>query len=188
MQETRRVDCLSKSQTACSEDDDGPQEVVEVFFGQNAGTEEEDDRDNSHHAHIAEDAFELVADTPEYDGEKGGYRDEPLNAGEAILHRSDGDDGSVAAWTEGNEEQQPDQYDRDDADWQCDEEPDTPAGRRVHVLESDQVLRRRDRGCGTTDIASQGNSEKQSLRHVGVSREIAEDWLMDVSEDLVHVV
>ena len=187
MQETGRVDCLSKSQTACSEDDDGPQEVVEVFFGQNAGTEEEDDRDNSHHTHIAEDAFELVADTPEYDGEKGGYRDEPLNAGEAILHRSDGDDGSVATWTEGNEEQQPDQYDRDDADWQCDEEPDTPAGRRVHVLESDQVLRRSDRRGSTANVACKSDSKKKSLCHVRVGRQIAEDWLTSVSEMSIHI-
>ena len=122
-----------------------------------------------------------MADAPEYNGEQGGRSDEPLNAGEAVLHRSDGDDGGIAAWTESDEEKKPDEYDRDYAHWEGDEEPDTPTGRRVHVLESDQVLGRRDRRSGTTDVAGEGYSKKKSLCHVRVGREVAKDWLISVS-------
>ena len=188
MQETGRVDCLSKGKTACSEDDNSPQEVVEVLFSQNAGTEKEDDRDDSDHAHVAKDTLELMADTPQHDSDQGGHGDEPLNASETILHRPDGDDGGVASGTESDEEKQPDQYDRNNAHWKRDEEPDAPARCRVHVLKSDQVLRRCDRGCGTSNIASQGNSQEKCLCHVGVGRQVAEDWLTSISEEIAHAI
>jgi hypothetical protein len=68
VQEARRIDGFAEREAAGGEDDDGPEEVVEVFFGEDAGAEEEDDGDDGYDAHVAEEAFELVADAPEDDG------------------------------------------------------------------------------------------------------------------------
>ena len=46
-------DSFAKRKTACCEDDDGPEEVVEIFFGENPSTEEQDQGYNGNDAHIA---------------------------------------------------------------------------------------------------------------------------------------
>jgi hypothetical protein len=136
--------------------------------------------------HVAEDAFKLMTDAPEYDGDEGDDGDEPLDSSKAVLHRPDGHDRGVAARAESDEEKNPDQNNRDDADWECDEEPDTPAWCRVHVLESDQVLGRSDRRGSTANVAGKGNSKKKSLGHVRVGGQVAKNRLICVSKMSIH--
>ena len=64
VQQTRGVYGFTQREAARGEDDDGPEEIVEVFFGEDACAEEEDEGDDGYDAHVAEDVFELVADAP----------------------------------------------------------------------------------------------------------------------------
>lgn len=64
VQEARRRHGLSKNQTSSCEDDDGPQEVVEVLLGQNAGAEEENHGDDSYDSHVAKSGLQLMAHAP----------------------------------------------------------------------------------------------------------------------------
>lgn len=134
VQEPRTIHSFAERETAGREDDDGPEEIIEIFFRQYSRAEEEDDGDDGYDAHIAKDSFELVAETPEQNCNDGDDGDEPLNSGELVFHRADRDDGRVAAGAESDEQQYPDEQDGDDADGQGDEEPDAPAGLRGHVL------------------------------------------------------
>ena len=134
VQEAGGGDGLAEREAARGQDDDGPEEIVEVFLGEDAGAEEEGHRDDGYDAHVAEDPFQLVRDAPQHDGAERDGADEPLHAGEAILHRADGDDGRALARLEGDEEEDPDQEDGDDADGEGDEEPGAPAGFGIHVL------------------------------------------------------
>ena len=103
VEEAGRVDCFAERETARGQDDDCPEEVVEVFFCQDAGAEEEDDGDDGDDAHVAEHGLELVAHAPEDDGCDGDDRDEPLNAGEFVFHGANRHDGRVASRPEGYE-------------------------------------------------------------------------------------
>lgn len=134
VKETRGGDGLAEGEAPRGEDDDGPEEVVEVLLGEDAGAEKEGHGDDGHDAHVAEDALELVRDAPERDGGECDGADKPLHASEAVFHVSDGHDGRAFARLEGDEEENPDQEDGDDADGQGDEEPGTPAGFGFHVL------------------------------------------------------
>lgn len=145
VEQTGGVDGFAESEAAGGEDDDGPQEVVEVFFGEDAGSEEEHERDDGYDAHVAEDVFELVADAPQRNGDHSDDADKPLHAGELVLHRADRHDGRALAWLEGENKETPYQEDRDDAHRQRDEEPHGPRGLWVHVLKGNEVLRRSDR-------------------------------------------
>lgn len=80
VQEARAVDGFAEGEAAGCEDDDGPEEVVEVFFGEDAGAEEEDEGDDGYDAHVAEYVLELLADAPEDNCAKGDERDEPLHS------------------------------------------------------------------------------------------------------------
>ncbi len=64
VQETGAGNRFAEGEASGGEDDDGPEEVVKVFFGEDAGAEEEDDGNDGDDAHIAEDAFELVRYAP----------------------------------------------------------------------------------------------------------------------------
>lgn len=101
MQQAGRADCFPEGQPTGGEDDDGPEEVVKVLFGEDAGAEEEDDGDDGHDAHVAEDAFELMGHAPQDDGADGDAADEPLDTGELVLHGPDGDDVGAFARLEG---------------------------------------------------------------------------------------
>ena len=107
VQQARGRDGFPEREPAGSEDDDGPEEIVEVFLRQDAGPKKENHRDDGDDAHVAEDAFELVRDTPEdYCGD-GGEADEPLHAGEFVFYGADGDD--VRSFRgEGEQEENPD--------------------------------------------------------------------------------
>lgn len=120
------VDGFAERETAGGEDDDGPEEVVEVLLGEDAGAEEEHDGDDGDDAHVAEDGLELVGDAPEDDGEDGDDADEPLDAGEPVAHAADRHDGRALAGLEGEQQEDPDDQDADDADREGDEEPHTP--------------------------------------------------------------
>jgi hypothetical protein len=111
VQQSGRVDRLSEREAASCEDDDGPEEVVEVFLCEDAGAEEEDERDDGHDAHVAEDVFELVTDAPQDDGENRNNTDEPLNARELVFERSDRNNGGATTWLEGDKKQYPDEQD-----------------------------------------------------------------------------
>lgn len=126
VQEARAVDGLAEREAAGGQDDDGPQEVVEVLLGEDAGAEEQDDRDDGDHAHVAEDVLELVAHAPQHDGGERHERDEPLHAREAVLDGAHGDDRRALAGLEADEEEDPDYQDGDDADGDGDEEPGRP--------------------------------------------------------------
>lgn len=54
MQQARGADCGAEREAAGSEDDDGPEEVVEVLFCEDAGAEEKYDGDDGDDAHVAE--------------------------------------------------------------------------------------------------------------------------------------
>jgi len=56
VQQARRADGLAERQAARRQDDDGPQEVVEVLFCEDAGAEKQNERDDGDDAHVAEDA------------------------------------------------------------------------------------------------------------------------------------
>ena len=134
VQEAGGGDGLAKGETTGCEDDDGPEEIVEVFLGEDAGAEEQGHGDDGDNAHVAKDAFQLVRDAPEHDGAECDDADEPLHASEAIFHGPDGDDGRAFARLEGDEEEDPDQEDGDDADGEGNKEPCAPAGFGIHVL------------------------------------------------------
>ena len=127
MQQAGAIHSLSKRQATSSQDNDGPQEIIEIFFSQDTRTEEQENRDDSNDTHISKDSFELVARTPERDGRQRNNGYEPLDAGEFVFHGSYGHDCGIPAWLESHEEQDPDQEDGDDADWKRNEEPDAPA-------------------------------------------------------------
>ena len=101
MQQARAIHSLTQSQTASGQDYYRPQEVIEVFLRQDSRAKEEGDRNDGNYAHVPEETFELVAETPQHDGGNRYDGDEPLDAGEFVSHWSDGYDGRVAAWSEG---------------------------------------------------------------------------------------
>lgn len=111
MQQARGIDSLAKRKTSSCKDNDGPQKIVEVLFGQDAGAEEEDDWNDSHNSHVSEDRFELMADAPEHDGSERDNTNEPLNAGEPVLHGPDWHNGSIAARLECDKKQDPNHQD-----------------------------------------------------------------------------
>lgn len=168
MEKTGRVDGLAERQASSGENDDGPEEVVEVLLRKDARSKEQHKRDDSHNTHVTEDVLELVADAPQNDGDNSDDADEPLHARELILHRANGYNRGTLAGLECENQQSPDQKDGDDAHRQRDEEPNTPGRFRVHVLKGDKVLRRCDRRCGTTDIGCKSNAQEQCLCHVGI--------------------
>lgn len=108
MEEAGGGDGLAEGEAAGGEDDDGPQEVVEVFLGEDSRAEEQGHGDDGHDAHVAEDAFELVRHAPENDGAERDETDEPLHACEAVFHGPDGHDGRAFAGLEGDEKEDPD--------------------------------------------------------------------------------
>ena len=75
-----------------------------------------------------------MTQAPKHDRHHRHNGDEPLDPGEFIFHRADGNDGGVSPWLEGDEEEKPDEEDGDDADGEGDEEPDAPPRLRRHVL------------------------------------------------------
>ena len=163
LEEAGGVDGFTEGEPAGGEDDDGPEEVVEVVLGEDAGAEEEDDGDDGDNAHVAEDVFELVRDAPEDDGDEGCDHDEVLDAGEGVLCGADRDDGGVVADAECYEQHRPDEEDADDADGERDEEPRAPARRRAHVFQRDDILRGSDRGSHTADIGGECDPEDECL-------------------------
>lgn len=109
VQQAGGVDGFAEGEAAGSEDDDSPEEVVEVFLGEDAGAEEDDEGDDGYNAHVAEDWLELMCDAPEEDGQERHAANEVLCACEAVLHRADGDDGGAAAGLEREQQEEPDQ-------------------------------------------------------------------------------
>lgn len=95
MEQTGRVDGLSKRQTPGSEYDDGPQEVIEIFFVQDTSTEEEYDGNDGDDTHVTEDQLQLMTDAPKYNCGEGNDTDEPLSGTEFIVDGFDRHDGSV---------------------------------------------------------------------------------------------
>lgn len=161
-------DGFAEGEAAGGQDDDGPEEVVEVFFGEDSRAEEGEEGEDGDDAHVAEVGLELVGEAPEEDGEDGDEGDEPLEGREAVSHWSDRDDGCAAVRVECDEEEDPDQEERDDAYWKGDEEPDAPARLRFHILEGNEVLRASDRGGSTADVGREGDAEEKGLGHGAV--------------------
>ena len=93
-----------------------------------------------------------MGDTPKYYSHDGDQANEPLYAGELVLHRSYRHDGGVSSWVEGDKEEYPDEQNGDDANGEGDEEPDAPARLGSHVLEGDDVLRRSDGGGSAANV------------------------------------
>jgi len=57
VQQAGRGDGFAEGEAAGCEDYDGPEEVIEVFFREDAGAEEGDHGDDSYDAHVAEDVL-----------------------------------------------------------------------------------------------------------------------------------
>lgn len=93
-----------------------------------------------------------MRDAPEHYSDHGDHTDKILYAGESVFHWPYWHDRGAFSGLEGDEEEDPDKKDRDDADGEYHKEPDAPAGLGPHVLESDDVLRRSDRGSSTADV------------------------------------
>lgn len=108
MQQAGGRNGFTEGKTTSGEDDDCPEEVIEVLLCEDAGAEEENHGDDGYNAHVSEDAFELMSDAPEEDGGEGDGADEPLHAGEFVFHWTDGDDGGAFARLEGDEKEDPD--------------------------------------------------------------------------------
>lgn len=179
MQQPGGSDRFSEGQAAGGEDDDRPEEVVEIFLCEDAGAEEHDHRDDGHDAHIAENAFELMRHAPERNGGEGDEGDKVLDSGEAIIHWADGDDGGSFPGLKGDEEEDPDEEDGNYADGEGDEEPHQPAGNGVHVLQGDDVLGGGDRGGGAADVGGEGDAEDEGFGEAGLGGEVAEERLND---------
>ncbi len=64
MKKPRGIDCFTEGKATGREDDDRPEEVIEVFFREDTGTEEENERDDSNDAHITEEPVQLMAYAP----------------------------------------------------------------------------------------------------------------------------
>ena len=108
VQQARRRHSLTKTQTTGGENDNGPQEVVEILFVKDSGTEEQQKRKDSDHAHIAKDVLKLMTGTPERDGEERDDTDEILDTSEAVFDRPDRNDSGIATRVESHQEEEPD--------------------------------------------------------------------------------
>ena len=64
MQKTGARDGFSERESPGSEDDDGPEEIVKVFLGEDAGAEEGNYGNDGYDAHVAEDVFQLMRYAP----------------------------------------------------------------------------------------------------------------------------
>lgn len=133
-EETGAVDRLAQCQATSSENDDSPEEVIEVLLGQDPGSEEQSDGDDGYYTHVAKDMLELVTDAPESDGNQSYNRDKVLYSSKLVLHGTNRNDGGIAARAEGHKEEDPDEEDADYADRQGDEKPGSPAWLRLHIL------------------------------------------------------
>lgn len=97
VQQPGRGHSFAKTQTPSREDDDRPQEVVEVFLVQDPRAKEQHHRDDGDHPHIPKDVLELMADTPQPDGGQRHNRDKVLHSRELVLDRSNRHNGRVPA-------------------------------------------------------------------------------------------
>ena len=97
--------------------------------------------------------------TPEHNRNDSHYADEILYTGKSVLHRSHWDYRGAFPRLKGYEKEYPDEQDGNYTDRKSDEEPFTPAGLRSHVLEGDDVLRRSNGRCSTTNVCGEGNAE-----------------------------
>lgn len=88
VQEPRRRYSFPETQSASCENDDCPEEIVEVFLCQDACTEEEYQRNNGDDAHIAENTFQLVAGAPQSDRCHRGDDYKVLDAVQFVCHGS----------------------------------------------------------------------------------------------------
>ena len=104
MQKARARDGFAERETTSGENDDGPEEIVEVFFGEYAGAEEEDDWDDGDDAHVAEYTLKLMRYAPKHNRNDSNAADEPLHAGELIPHRAYWHDRSTFAGLKGDKE------------------------------------------------------------------------------------
>lgn len=90
MEEARGCDGLAETEATGCENDDGPQEIVEVLLGEDARSKEKDQRDNRYHAHVTKCMLELVTDAPESDSSQGYDGDKVLNPGKFVFTISHG--------------------------------------------------------------------------------------------------
>lgn len=63
-EEARRGDGFTERNAAHGQHYDCPEEIVEIFFGEDSGAEEDDEGDDCDDTHVAEEGFELVLDAP----------------------------------------------------------------------------------------------------------------------------
>ena len=168
MQEARGGDGLAEREAAGGEDDDGPEEIVEVLFGQDSRAEKEDERDDGHDAHVSKDVFELVRHAPQDYGHDGDDADEPLNPGEFVFHGPDRHDGGTLSGLEGDQEEYPDEEYRRNADGEGDEEPDPPARLRPHVFKGDDVLWRSDGGGSAANVRGKRDTQDEGFGEIRI--------------------
>ena len=109
MEKTGGRDCFSEREPSSGQDDDCPQEIVEVLFRQDASSEEKRQRDDGNNAHVAKDAFYLMTDAPQHYRHKRSKDDEILHTIQLVLHWANGHDCCAASRLEGDKEEEPDQ-------------------------------------------------------------------------------
>lgn len=134
VQQSGGRDCFAKRKTARGEDDDCPKEIVEVFFRQDTGAEEENNGYDGYDTHVPEDVFQLMGHAPEHYGHYSDSADKPLHACEFVFHRAYRYDRRALARLEGDKKKHPDEKDGDDADREGHEKPDAPTWLGFHVL------------------------------------------------------
>ena len=109
---------------------------------------------------------------PQCNGTDGDNADEPLNAGKTIFHRSHGNDAGAFSGSESDEEEDPDEEYRDDANWESNEKPLQPTRLWLHVLESNDILRGSDGGRCSPNVRSEGDSKDKGFGETRVGREV----------------
>ena len=88
VQQPRAVHNRARERPPAAAGIDRPQEVVEVFVGQDASSEEHGHRNDGNDAHVSKVPLETTAETPQHNRDGGDSNDEPLRAGEWLLHHA----------------------------------------------------------------------------------------------------
>ena len=140
VQQAGAGDGVAEGEAAGGEDDDCPEEVVEVLLCQDARPEKQDERDDGQHAHVPKHRLQPVRKTPERNRAERDGDDEPLRGRVAFPNRPDRHDDGAPAGPQPYHELEPDGEDGENAHRHRNEEPDAPAGNGRHVLQRDQVL------------------------------------------------
>ena len=157
-QESARRDTLAKRDTTHGEENDRPEELVEVVLQlilvavalrfvithllENSRREERDDRNDSDDTHVTNPFLDFMLDTPKRNSSNADETHPELLECERISRRPDRPDLDFAVAvrrtcrTVADQEQEPDEHDRNGRHRQRDSKPLRPIQRGVHFVKS----------------------------------------------------